>query len=1106
MEEPLLKRNGFIGGAVLLFLLCAILVTAALPASASGVNVDLSRPASAHNKELNAADIVEYFVGEGISNEEREYLEKHGGVSIFADFGVTTAYVVTEYRDGTLSVRAREYSYTDKNGTTVVWIPTTVVIGNDEYELTMADDDYRADITRDLSPDASCTVNFTLSLLIPVREVNRVLNLAYNDIPAVRREVERGYAEYDRLFAEYTAGSIAYEDYLLALSVYEADLAAYTDYLSRKKVYLEKKAEYDAYLLALDEYNTAVEREGEYRLALEKYNADLLAYNEYVSALDIYRDRLSDYLEYEQSIALVREQLAALDAFFLPMTDGRTAAGAINGGLVTTILEENRDLFEGNTFKIPACLIDDAAYATRNLRLLLADYATAVTEEEKYQFYINSYEAVRDNTVLLLQSLDELYNNDKVRTGIQAKDQSYPRKYEILVSQLVIIANSLTDGEVKSYWAVYHDTKCTADCTLSGHKNNRYVFTEATKIHKTSVKDMLEGKSYLTDTENAAPLSGGVPQTVERPTEPVKVEKPIKPTAPTVPAKPNEVQSPGEPPTEIGQPTEPTKVEMPVKPAEYIPPPEYLGILSLYDAGGLSEREEMSGECLFRASATVTKSIFNVTTVTVFFYSEEGELLYATSVDSGTRADFVGDLPEKGEDASATYTFSHWSDAAGNAADLGAVTSDLALYPSFDVHTKSYNVTFNVDGKKTTVSTLYGSVPVFDGVPTRPDDEYREYSFSGWSGGLSPVTGDAEYTAEFVGKYILPLGIGGARLEFSDEYITAECRDPFSTSFDLSGVMERATEKGSGRGIILDTGLFDITISYGTILEMLDAGDTTVTLNRTKRGDYAQSFTVAVGDGEYRIAAKLPCSLSEGRQLRFYYLSDGEKNATAYTLADGIVSATLSSGVTYHLSEEYELSFIENPLVTLSVATGTVSRGSRVSVSATVENGIRLDRVYLVYPDGSEVDVDGFEFIMPDSDVTVCTTASRIEYRITFVSADKTISVRTYYYGDEPVFPPAPTRPNDGEYRYYFVGWSEKSAPVTSDKTYYALYEKVPLPPALDDSDDLRISHSVLVLIVCLVCGCIILFLAVIPAGITATVISWRESKRFGKRRRDRNG
>ena len=81
-----------------------------------------------------------------------------------------------------------------------------------------------------------------------------------------------------------------------------------------------------------------------------------------------------------------------------------------------------------------------------------------------------------------------------------------------------------------------------------------------------------------------------------------------------------------------------------------------------------------------------------------------------------------------------------------------------------------------------------------------------------------------------------------------------------------------------------------------------------------------------------------------------------------------------------------------------------------------------------------------------------------------------------------------------------------KRAPVTSDKTYYALYEKVPLPPALDDSDDLRISHSVLVLIVCLVCGCIILFLVVIPAGITAIVISWRESKRFGKRHRDRNG
>ena len=78
------------------------------PVTAAGYVEDLSRPASIHNGEITAADIVAQFYGDGISEEEQKYLQKHGGVSISLDFGITTAYVVTEYSDGTLLVSARE--------------------------------------------------------------------------------------------------------------------------------------------------------------------------------------------------------------------------------------------------------------------------------------------------------------------------------------------------------------------------------------------------------------------------------------------------------------------------------------------------------------------------------------------------------------------------------------------------------------------------------------------------------------------------------------------------------------------------------------------------------------------------------------------------------------------------------------------------------------------------------------------------------------------------------------------------------------------------------------------------------------------------------------
>ncbi|MBR3680759.1 MAG: hypothetical protein IKL79_02000 [Clostridia bacterium] len=1105
-----MKRKGFYGAIALLLATVAACTLLLLPvcaagapdsqADGTGIGIDLSRPASAHNQTLNAADVAEFFLGEGISPEEREYLQKHGGVSISADFGVTTAYVVTEYSHGTLYVRAREYVYISEDGTEVKWIPSVLRVGEDSYPVERMEEDYRASVTAELSEDAFCTVDFTLDLSVPTEEVNRLLNLAYNDLPSVRAEVEAGYAEYERLLEEYRVGSLAYTEYLSAMSQYEADFAAYTEYLSRKKIYDEKKQAYESYLAALDEYNSAVKKEEEYKALLSEYNSALAEYNEYISELEAYRLRLAEYEDYTEKISLVREQLAALDAFFLPMTDGRSAAGAINGGLVTSVLEENRDLFEGNTFKIPVCLLDDASLATRNLRLLLADYSAATTEEEKYQCYINSYEAFRDNTVLLLQSLDELYNNDKVRTGMNAKDSTYPRKYEILVAQLVIIANALNDGPVYSYWAVYHDTKCTADCTLSGHKNNRYLLNGATKIHKTSVNDILEGKDYLTDTENAEPLSGGVPETVTEPTEPTAVEKPIKPISPTVPARPVEVENPGEPPAAVEMPTEPSYVEAPTEPTAYTPPAEYVSLLSLDGAGGVQKREELSGESVFTLTANVKKSIFNVSAVTVFFYSEGGELLYATSVDSGTRADFVGDLPEKAEDDSAAYTFSHWADGEGNAADLSQVNTDLALYPAFTVNTKSYNVVFDVDGIKTVVPTPYGSLPVYDGIPTRPDDAYREYSFSGWSSQPVPVTGDAEYFATFDASYILPLGIGGAEISFGEDYVTAECRDPFTYSYDLSGVIARATEKGSARGLILNTGLFDLTFSYATLVEMKAAGDTLVTLNRTKNGEYFSAFSVTAGEGNYRVSASLPCNIARGRQLRFYSLADGEKLAAPYTLAEGgVLNAAMSCGTVYYLAEEYELSFIENPLVSLGATVGTVLRGSRVEITADIPDGISLDRLYLVYPNGEEVDIDGLSFEMPASDVTLCASASRIQYKITFMSGEKVILVRTYYYGEEVQPPPNPTRPNDATHRYYFVDWSERFTPVTEDKTYFALYEKVPLPP-LEESDGLRISDGVLGLILAAAVLVLTLIFAVIPATVISLVFLSRErGKRLAK-------
>ena len=1099
MNKKLLTRCA--AALLLLPLIVAVFLTPT--AAEEQGSIDLSRPASSHNVTVPSADIVEYFIGEGISDEERAYLARHGGVTLKYEAGITTSYVVTDYSDGRLTVIAQEYSYVAADGTRVTWLPSSVTVGDATHPLTLAAEGYTATLLGVPESDSTVArITYTLDISVPTETVNRLINLAYNDLPAVREEIERGEAEHDRLYSEYEAGRLAYEEYLAAAAKYEADLAAYTNYLSEKKIYEDAKAEYDRYLVDLGLYEDAVREEEIYKAALAEYNAALAKYNEYVAALDLYDVRLAEYHKYLSDIATVREQIAAMDVMFTKMTDlNRSAYNAIMGNLVTEVLEGNRDLFEGIGFKVDTCLIDDAAAATYALRDILTEYKALEAEADKYQFYISNYEAFRDNVTLLLQSLDELYNYDKIRTAMNAKDATYPRKYEILVAQLAICANALTDGPVYAYWGAYHDTKCTnAGCTLSAHKNNRYVIDENTKIHKTSVKDVL-GDTYITDTDNSTPLPGGMPVELTEPTIPTPVTRPTnKPVAPTVPAKPDEVKDPGEAPTEVSEPVAPTEVSEPVAPTPFVPDPVNSALVALYDRGGLREREELTSEARYTARATVDKRVFGVDTVTVFFFDLSGNLLYRTEVDSGTRADYVGEIPEKAEDISATYTFSHWVDADGAAHSLSSVDTDLALYPAFTATPKSYDITFNVDGVKTVVPVTYGSLPEFRGTPARPDDEYCEYSFAGWDRQITPVEGPTEYRATFTSRYIMPLNNGGARITDDGNYIIAECADPFTYELDLSPLISRATEAGNMRGIRLDTRVFDITVAYQTLLEMKAAGDTTVTLNRTRRGDYTWYYTAKIGEGSYRVSATVPCELSYGRQLRLYYMGgESEKKAVLYTYDAGSVAFTMNTGVRYTLAEEYELDRIENPLVGITVLTGAVARGDRVELSVDIPVGVSLDRLYLVYPDGSETDVSPDGFDMPDSDVTLCAAASYIEYKITFMNGEKIIVTFKHRYGDAVTPPSDPTRPNSDTHRYRFVGWSERITEVTEDKTYYALFEAIPLPKR-EEPTGIQISEPILGLIVAGIAFVSMMVLAVIPVAVLSVILVRRERKRYRKK------
>ena len=111
-------------------------------------------------------------------------------------------------------------------------------------------------------------------------------------------------------------------------------------------------------------------------------------------------------------------------------------------------------------------------------------------------------------------------------------------------------------------------------------------------------------------------------------------------------------------------------------------------------------------------------------------------------VPYGTVPSFAGST-DKAADVQYTYTFAGWD------VDPVAVTGNATYTATYTNTVNEYDVTWIVDGNKTTVKVPYGTVPTFFGTPSKaPDDQYT-YTFAGWSPAVVAVTGDATYTAIF---------------------------------------------------------------------------------------------------------------------------------------------------------------------------------------------------------------------------------------------------------------------------------------------------------------------------------------------------------------------
>ncbi len=1012
---------------------------------------DLSKEGSSYNKMLSAAEMLEEILGEQLPVAEYSYLLSYGDVNIEYEDGITTAKITSLINEEGLTVTADPYTYISGTGVSVTWLPVSASLAGEVKAFEGSADAFKvlfSGVDED-SETEFVDVIYEMKVSVSESDALLLLNQARNDIPMLETEIAERTEAYVLAKKEFDQAEEKYLTYLEDKKVYDSELEKYNAYLAQYRIYKEKLDAYNQYLIDKEIFDATTVLREKYEKELSEYKKNYPLYIDYLAEKREYDSALEEYNKFNTKAESFRKQLAIIDFAALDMTPlKRSALDAINGNAVTSVLAE-KDALTSSIADAPAKVIDLAGEATANLRILLNDYFKYKTEQGKYGYYLENYEAFRDNFTDLFISLEYLYTNNAVRSILynQEKDE----KYRILVAQLYLIAHALSDSPIKSV------SVDMLEGSRDAEKYKQFTYSKSfymdNKNYGYTVAKILYNEPLLEDTNSARPSGEPFPAAVPEPIAPEVVEEPKEPAYVAPPDELIAVDDPGEAPTSVDEPKKLEQVKDPGSaPEEYIPPEEFLSLIAIKDI--LAERAAgFEGDRVFTLSKTVTKKFLNQEEVNVKFYSENGDiLLYETTVDAGSAADFGGTVPTKAEDKRAAYTFDGWKNAEGEAVSLSSVTKDLILYPSFKETIKTYSIIFNVKGEKTEYILPYGSLPNYDGVLPEPVYDGDEmYVFAGWDSEPSPVESDAVYTAVIEKKYIAPSAQGGASVSVSDSGLVLDYGIAFDSIFDVSNALAIAEKEG---GLTIISPFVTVNVGYTSVTELLSSGAEKLKLNIAESfGSYC-NYSVEVLDksGEQidkeisvKVLDKTP-PLKVNERLKLYYSdADGSRRYTKFNIEEGSISFTAVVGREYKLAYEYTVTAVSGNNAGVKLDRELFSIGENVEFELEFSSDVRVIRMYYRDSEGKEHELTDKSFIMPESDITLICEVEYIRYKINFVSGTTVISSVLCIKGQLPTPPENPLKASDGVYKYTFVGWSEELSPADGNKTYYAVFESSPV-------------------------------------------------------------
>ncbi len=705
---------------------------------------------------INAADVLS-LQGYDVSDEECDFL---------SDSDFLFSYNVPALRDvssslsgNELYVSAQQYVFMGKYGE-VVWTPKDAYLDNKKISLdslaTISDSD--GDVV---------TVRYEACITIPMTEVNEFINKAYDASLSAYEKVSSEQERYLKELAEYNELNEKYEAYLKELAEYNELSKKYEAYLKELAVWNSQNEEYQNYLAELEIYEQEKAEYDNFDQTLSEYYANLAAYRQYLEDLKTYEKKKAEYDDaYSSSQAdTARYHLAVLDYIKKEVNKGRTLYGAIMGDAVTQVLSNTEALVLAGAER---AAVERANKATVALRSLLSDYDNAKTDEEKYAYYVSYYQSLKENFVLLLQTLDYFYSFSLIRNGIASYDAT--EKYEILLAQLYYISCALSNGAIPNYVQAFKYNK-----TDGGYFDSSYRIGPGKKTPLSLVGE----NNDLKDTENALPLESGYPSLPDEPKEPTKVSDPGGTPVCKEPIPPEVVQNPGEQPKAVTKPQQPIEVQKPEAPQKPEATQQESKLALLYENGTFYKREQLSSDCNVALSSNVTKYFRNAKIITVRFFDDARTPLYSADVEAGDSLTYPYELPTKQKEGY-SCEFDYWQDESGNKVDLSEIRlfgGDLNLYPHFNEQPLYYQVNWVAGGVTYRDSCAYDSSPIYDegfyGTPSKPSEGVRAYRFVGWRNATTNesyalneslplmTTDEVTYEAVFEGSFVVTVMVDG---------------------------------------------------------------------------------------------------------------------------------------------------------------------------------------------------------------------------------------------------------------------------------------------------------------------------------------------------------